>query len=64
MSRLLSRGDLLALVDRAAPVVGAVTEDSDPTLNEACQAKIATGRATSQLQRTGFHRHSTLTLAL
>ena len=30
MTRLLSQGDLLALVDRAAPVVGEIQEDSDP----------------------------------
>ena len=30
MTRLLSSGDLLALIDRAAPVVGEVEEPTDP----------------------------------
>jgi hypothetical protein len=30
VTRLLSQSDLLALVDRAAPVVGEIQEDADP----------------------------------
>ena len=59
--RQLTRGDLLALIDRAAPVVGEVQEDSDPIapgmlFTDACVlldqlARRTTGKPVSALVR-------------